>query len=356
MTMSFSTTKGVAATVIHRLADRGLIDYDEAVATYWPEFGAAGKHHVTVRQMLSHQAGLHAIAPLIHSPEELLDHHHMEALLAAATPRPRPGTGPGYHGFTFGWLVSGLARAVTGKDMRDLVQEELAGPLKTDGLHIGVGEADRDRVAPLLFSNWGPVALLGTQGHRLKWTSRLRDAFFIEDFDELLQDPEQRIIAAQMPAVSGVFTARALATMYGALGQWWDGGRHGTARPRHGSRTWARGHPGPRLHPGDSDAVAPGLSPGVRGPEGAAPRVRSLRLRWVGWLGRSRHGAVGRVRDQSPGLRDHPGRGSPPVPVEGRCLRGCHSAGLIAVGLIVRWSDRRCSCPGPVGTVRGRCG
>jgi len=217
MAMSFSTTKGVAATVIHRLADRGLISYDEAVATYWPEFGAAGKQRVTVRQVLSHQAGLHAIAPLIRSPEELLDHHHMESLLAAATPRPRPGTGPGYHGFTFGWLLSGLARAVTGKDMRDLVQEELAGPLKTDGLHIGIQEEDRDRVAPLLFSNWGPVTLLGSQGHRLKWTSRLRDAFFIEDFDELLEDPDQRIIAAQMPAVSGVFTARALATMYGAL-------------------------------------------------------------------------------------------------------------------------------------------
>ena len=44
MAMSFSTTKGVVATTVHRLVDRGLIDYDEPVATYWPEFAAAGKH------------------------------------------------------------------------------------------------------------------------------------------------------------------------------------------------------------------------------------------------------------------------------------------------------------------------
>ena len=217
MAMSFSTTKGVAATVMHRLADRGELDYDERVAHYWPAFGAAGKQQVTVRQLMSHQAGLHDITGVLESVEDLLDHEVLEKRLAAAAPHPAPGTAPGYHGFTFGWLMSGLARAITGMDMQDLVQQELAEPLKTDGLHIGADEQTAARAAELVFANWGPIRTLGTQGHRLKWTRRLKQAFFVEDFDELLEDPSGQMLAAQMPAVNGVFTARALATMYGAL-------------------------------------------------------------------------------------------------------------------------------------------
>ena len=217
MAMSFSTTKGVAATVMHRLADRGELDYDERVAHYWPAFGQAGKQQVTVRQLMSHQAGLHDVTAILDSVEDLLDHELLEERLAATPPRPAPGTAPGYHGFTFGWLMSGLARAITGQDMRELDQQELADPLQTDGLHVGVDEEVVTRAAPLLYSSWGPVQLLGTQGHRTKPTRRLREAFYVEDFDELLEDPGSRMLFAQMPAVNGVFTARALATMYGAL-------------------------------------------------------------------------------------------------------------------------------------------
>ena len=113
--------------------------------------------------------------------------------------------------------MSGLARAITGKDMHDLVEEEIAQPLKTDGMFVGCDEATAARVAPLVFANWGPIRALGTQGHRLKWTRRIREAFYVDGFDELLEDPTGRMLLAQMPAVNGVFTARALATMYGAL-------------------------------------------------------------------------------------------------------------------------------------------
>src|SRR3954451_24715603 len=58
LAISFSTTKGVASTVIHRLADRGQVEYDEPVATYWPEFAAGGKERVTVRHLLTQRAGL----------------------------------------------------------------------------------------------------------------------------------------------------------------------------------------------------------------------------------------------------------------------------------------------------------
>lgn len=217
MAMSFSTTKGVAATVVHRLADRGLLHYDGPVAEYWPAFGANGKGAVTVRQLLSHQAGLHDITGMVETPRDLLDHELLEQRLAAAAPDPPPGSGPGYHGFTFGWLVSGLTRAVTGQDMRDLVRKEVAEPLGTDGLHIGADAEVADRVAPLIVGNWGPMRLLGDHGERLKWTDRLREAFHVDAFDDMLTDPGQALLAAQMPAVNGVFTARGLATLYAAL-------------------------------------------------------------------------------------------------------------------------------------------
>ena len=80
--MVFSATKGVAATVVHRLVDRGLLDYDTPVAEYWPEFGANGKADITVRDVLRHRAGLSHLKGV--KKDDLLDHHLMEERLAAA--------------------------------------------------------------------------------------------------------------------------------------------------------------------------------------------------------------------------------------------------------------------------------
>jgi CubicO group peptidase (beta-lactamase class C family) len=69
MATSFSTTKGVVATIVHRLVDRGLLDYDVPVATYWPEFAAAGKEEITLRHLLTHQAAMHDVRRLADSTE-----------------------------------------------------------------------------------------------------------------------------------------------------------------------------------------------------------------------------------------------------------------------------------------------
>jgi hypothetical protein len=87
--LSFSTSKGVASTVIHRLAERGLIDYDAPVAAHWPEFAAGGKAQITVRQMLSHRAGLDHLAPIAPDVPALLDHQGAEERLAAQLFRRR---------------------------------------------------------------------------------------------------------------------------------------------------------------------------------------------------------------------------------------------------------------------------
>ena len=77
MAPSFSTTKGVASTLLHILADRGLVDYDDRVADYWPEFAQAGKAAITVRQVLSHQSGLYHIRRMIDDAHRMLDWAHM---------------------------------------------------------------------------------------------------------------------------------------------------------------------------------------------------------------------------------------------------------------------------------------
>src|SRR5579862_9889914 len=59
-----STSKGATAICANMLVERGELDLDAPVVTYWPEFGAEGKSGIKVRWLLTHQAGL----PLIDTP------------------------------------------------------------------------------------------------------------------------------------------------------------------------------------------------------------------------------------------------------------------------------------------------
>jgi CubicO group peptidase (beta-lactamase class C family) len=221
--MVFSVTKGMASTVIHRLVDRGLIDYDTPVAAYWPEFEANGKARITVREVMRHAAGLSQLNGV--SKADLLDHRVMEERLAA-TPVSRLLYGkPAYHALTYGWLMSGLARAVTGKGMRDLIREELAEPLNTDGLHLGRPPADaptkyaqilgpRSTFANPLFNFVAPkVAALPYSG--------VFGSTYFPGMKAVVQG-DVPFLDSEIPAANGVTTARGLAKMYGAIA---NGGR-----------------------------------------------------------------------------------------------------------------------------------
>src|SRR4051812_24876239 len=146
LALSFSTTKGIASTVVHRLAERGELAYDEPVATYWPEFAAGGKERVTVRHLLTHRAGLWSVRAVAERAEDMLDHLAMEERLAARPVRA-PRERWAYHAIPYGWLVAGLARRVSGgRGLAELVRKEVAEPLGVEGLHIGVGETAREFV------------------------------------------------------------------------------------------------------------------------------------------------------------------------------------------------------------------
>lgn len=229
MAVSFSTTKGVASTALHICADRGLIDYDTPVSKYWPEFSQKGKHDITVRHVLTHQAGLFGIRRLIDRAENMLDWEHMVEKLAAAETQMKPGRGSAYHALTYGWLVGELVRRVSGKTMPEFLKSEIAEPLKLDGLYIGVPEEELPRVSRLVSAmksatpkpkgkrgkKKGPDLRRQILG-RIPQVVRMAQALAprgVGKFD--FSSPEA--VKASIPGANGVFTARSLAKLYATL-------------------------------------------------------------------------------------------------------------------------------------------
>jgi CubicO group peptidase (beta-lactamase class C family) len=228
VSLSFSVTKGIAATALHILVDRGLIDYEDRVSKHWPEFGQAGKEEITVRQLLSHQAGLYPIRQYIDSVERVVDWDHMTDVLARAEPEHAAGERHGYHAWTFGWLVGELVQRVSGKPLGEFLASEVAEPLGLDGLHVGAPEHVHTRIASTLRPRKLPdVDALRPTGKRIEAVLRsLRAPFSLEAFarahiphgiDEFDFDAA-RVLSASIPAVNGLFTARSLARLYSALG------------------------------------------------------------------------------------------------------------------------------------------
>jgi len=216
--MVFSATKGMASTIIHRLVDRGLIDYDAPVAEYWPEFGANGKAKITVREVMRHRAGLSHLNGA--SKADLMDHHKMEERLAAA-PVNRVLYGKGaYHALTYGWLMSGLARAVTGKGMRELIRRELAEPLNTDGLHLGRPPADAPTKTSQIIIPQGTLrnSVVGAVVSRLAALERSSGlgALYFPEMVSVVQG-DTPFLDGEIPAANGTATARGLAKMYAPL-------------------------------------------------------------------------------------------------------------------------------------------
>jgi len=237
LSLSFSTTKGVASTLLHVYADRGLIDYDAPVATYWPEFADAGKARITVRQVLCHEAGLYAISDMVEEGSELLDWEQMVARLSAAKPRHAPGTAHGYHGLTYGWLAGEIVRRVSGgKPFSELIESELARPLGLEGLYCGVPADQMHRCAQLMAKMMEGAAedrrartrKAWDAAHR--WRDRLRRLglrYDPTDTLSALMPPgmdafdfnSSELRGASIPAANGMFTARSLARLYACLAQ-----------------------------------------------------------------------------------------------------------------------------------------
>ena len=203
---SWSTTKGFVATCLHILADRGQVDYDTTVATYWPEFGVHGKDTVTVREALTHRAGVPQM-PAGVTPEMMTDWDTMCAAIAALKPLWEPGTTVCYHAWTFGWIIGELVRRIDGRPLAQFAREELCQPLGIEGFYLGLPDAAAGRVASLTEAPAEPE----TNELALRvMPPQLTSA-------AVVNRPDFR--RASIPGGGGIMNARAIARHYALLAQ-----------------------------------------------------------------------------------------------------------------------------------------
>lgn len=253
MTTVFSTTKGVSAIALAVAASRGWLDYDERVATYWPEFAQEGKGDITVRQLLAHQAGLAAVDTTFDATT-LADLDFVARGLAAQRPAWRPGEHHGYHAMTIGFYESELLRRVDPKrrSLGVFLREEITAPHGLD-FHIGLPSTiGEERLARLRgFPRWHlllhprslpPRFVLSMMRKR----SLAARAFANPKLENAAELGKPALRAVELPASNGIGSARAIARLYGMMAT--GGGELGVTSkvmdeltapataPRHGMR------------------------------------------------------------------------------------------------------------------------
>lgn len=206
----FSTTKGITATCIHMLADRGKLDYDDPIVKYWPEFGKHGKDKATIRHGLTHRIGIPQM-PDGSTPELMCDWDAMCQALADMEPVWEPGTKTGYHAYTYGWILGEVVRRVDGRSIAQFVQDEICRPLGIDSLFLGIPDEVEPRVATL--RNAPPLPNAPTPPP----DSLIRRAIplSVGTTGEVFNRPDVR--RASIPGAGGIMNARSLARHYAAL-------------------------------------------------------------------------------------------------------------------------------------------
>ena len=209
----FSCTKGITATCVHLLIERGVLDPDATVASYWPEFAANGKGDIPVRWLLGHRAGLAVIDADLTFDESLSWFPVVEAL-AAQAPNWEPGTDHGYHLRSYGWLVGELVRRVDGRTVGRFVAEELAGPLGLD-VYVGLPADLEARVATLVPPPPDFAALIESLPDELllgRATTGPSGHFSYTDMWNT-----RRLHEVELPSSNGIVSASSLSRMYAAV-------------------------------------------------------------------------------------------------------------------------------------------
>ncbi|MEO5598232.1 MAG: serine hydrolase domain-containing protein [Novosphingobium sp.] len=208
----YSVTKAVTATALHIQAERGYVDYDAPIATYWPEFAAEGKAGATVRHALTHRVGVPQM-PAEVTPEMMCDWGAMASAIAALPPLAPPGKATLYQSMTFGWIVGEIVRRTDpkGRDFRQFVLDEIATPLGAPDLWLGIPDEAESRVAIMSDRNEGdeppPLATLYMQSMPPQ----------VALVPSVFERPDVR--RACIPGVGGIFTARSEARFWAMLAQ-----------------------------------------------------------------------------------------------------------------------------------------
>lgn len=213
----YSCTKAFTAVAALQLVGEGKLDLDAPVARLWPEFAAAGKAHVTLRQLLSHRAGLPAIRHSL-PPEALYDWQAMTAALAAEEPWWTPGEGHGYAPITYGWLVGEVIRRASGRRPGQLIVERTAKPLGLD-FHIGLADEEFPRVAHISRGKGqsGDAAVQRVLKVMMSEPQALTTRAFTNPPSIMTSTNKPEWRRMEQPAANGHGNARSLAGFYAGL-------------------------------------------------------------------------------------------------------------------------------------------
>lgn len=220
MVIVFSATKGVSGLVMAYAHSRGWIDYEARVAKYWPEFAQNGKEEITVRQLLSHQAGLHAFHQRV-DRQVIADPDRLARIMEAERPEWPPGKHYAYHIMSLGFYEGELIRRVDPRHrtLGQVFQEDIATPLGLDFfIRLPAGIPD-DRLARIV--NPGIVAnIMGLPSAMIlrvlnPWSHVFRSTMINPGTTVAIDSDTVYARDLEVPSGGGVGTARALAAIYG---------------------------------------------------------------------------------------------------------------------------------------------
>jgi CubicO group peptidase (beta-lactamase class C family) len=207
LVMPYSVTKAFAAVTVLVLVDRGLVDLDAPMTTYWPKLPS----DATVRQVLSHTSG-HVLLDEPQPEEALYDWDLLCSALERQEPAWPAGSALGESALFYGHLLGQVVRAVDGRSLGAFLRDEVCGPHDLD-FHVGVRDEDLSRVADLTGYGEGLRAYLdrsdGLMGQALSNPPGVLDPAVVNG---------ERWRRAEVPAVNGHGTARAIAGLHVALG------------------------------------------------------------------------------------------------------------------------------------------
>ncbi|MBV1688877.1 beta-lactamase family protein [Novosphingobium sp. G106] len=208
----YSVTKAVAAAALHIQVDRGLVSYDAEVRDYWPEYAANGKEATTIRDVLTHRAGIPQMPEGV-NPHLMCDWEWMTSQIAALTPLAPPGEKALYLSMTFGWIVGEIVRRTdpAKRSIGTFIREEISLPLGARDIWIGLPDDQFHRVAkqiesrPEIPPEFAPPLYVASMPPQVD----LKPSVF-----EL---PEVR--RAEIAGVGGIFTAKDCARFWAMLAQ-----------------------------------------------------------------------------------------------------------------------------------------
>ena len=206
----FSVSKALTATALHIQAERGLVDYDAPIATYWPEFGVAGKKAITIRHVLTHRGGIPQMPDGV-TPELMCDWDWVVGQIGELTPLWEPGSRNSYLALTFGWLLGEVVRRTDPehRPFGQFVQDEICRPLGADSFFLGVPATERRRVATLYTEAYGRPPAAAAPYNHLALPPAIAPSPAVYNRED--------VQSACIPAANGVANARSVAKLFAML-------------------------------------------------------------------------------------------------------------------------------------------